>query len=699
MLEHLFNPKSVAIVGASMEERKVGFAVLNNMVALGYPGKIYPVNPKGGEMMGLKVYKSFNDIGGGVDLVVFTIPAMHILQTIRESKPGSFDTAIVISAGFKETGPEGAKVENELKTLCKERGIRVMGPNCLGFIDTVSKVNASFSAGTPVTGNIAFFTQSGALGTAVLDWAIKEKIGMSKFMSLGNKMDMNESDMLEALAEDPDTHVILGYLEGIADGKRFIEVAQRVSKKKPIIITKSGSTAAGARAISSHTGTLAGSDNAYKAAFSQFGIIRSSSVEELFDLAMAFSYQEVPKGDNLVIITNAGGPGIIAADAVEKSDVKLAALTKETIDKLKQVLPPVAALYNPVDIIGDARDDRYRAAIEILEKDPNVDSIMVILTPQSMTNATEIARAIAATNKTSSKPIFTSFMGGGLVEEGARILNDNKVPNYLYPERAVNSIEAMINYRKRREIKRVFSEPFKVDKKTVRDIIERYKERKTPQLSEADARQVLQAYGFKVPKTILAESAYDAVYTCEKLGYPVVLKVFSADIIHKSDVGGVKINLKNADEVRKAYFEIMTSCKKAVPHAQIQGVQISEMYAGGREVILGVSKDPTFGPLVMFGMGGVYVEILKDVAFRIAPITPAEADGMIQEIKMYPLLKGARGEAGVNLDAIREALLRLSQLVCDFPDIVEMDINPLKVFAKGSGDAVAIDSRMTVAVE
>jgi acetyltransferase len=689
----------VAVVGASMEERKVGFAVLNNMVECGYPGKIYPVNPKGGEMMGRKVYKSFNDIGGFVDLVVFVIPPIHILQTIRESKKGSFDTAIVISAGFKETGPEGAKIENDLKALCKERGIRVMGPNCLGFIDTVSKVNASFSAGTPVTGNIAFFTQSGALGTAVLDWAIKEKIGMSKFMSLGNKMDMNECDMLEALAEDPDTHVILGYLEGIADGRRFIEVAERVSKKKPIIITKSGSTAAGARAISSHTGTLAGSENAYKAAFAQFGIIRSSSVEELFDLAMAFSYQEVPKGDNMVIVTNAGGPGIIAADAVEKSDVKLSSLTKETIDKLKAVLPPVAALYNPVDIIGDARDDRYRAAVEILEKDPNVDSIMVILTPQSMTNATEIAQAIAATNKTSSKPIFTSFMGGGLVEEGARILNENKVPNYLYPERAVTSIESMISYRKRREVRRVFGQPFEVDKRKAKEIITRNIERKISQIPEADARQMLEAYGFKIPKTLIAESAYDAVYTCDKLGYPVVLKICSPDIIHKSDVGGVKVNLKNADEVRKAYFDIVTSAKKAVPHAQIQGVQISEMYSGGREVILGITKDPTFGPLLMFGMGGVYVEVLKDVSFRIAPITPDEADGMMQEIKMFPLLKGVRGEPGVNLASIREALLRLSQLVCDFPQIVEMDINPLKVFAKGSGEAVAIDSRMTITVE
>ncbi|HRZ87782.1 MAG TPA: acetate--CoA ligase family protein [bacterium] len=698
MIGHLFGPKSVAVVGASLEERKVGYAVLNNMVTCGYQGKLYPVNPKGGEMMGRKVYKTLNDIDGFIELVVFVIPPLHIMQAIRDAKPNSFDTAIIISAGFKETGPDGAKLENELKALCKERNIRVMGPNCLGFIDTMAKVNASFSAGTPVEGNIAFFTQSGALGTAVLDWAIKEKIGMSKFMSLGNKMDMNEVDMLEALADDPDTHVILGYLEGIVDGRRFIDVAQRVSKKKPIIITKSGSTAAGARAISSHTGTLAGSENAYKAAFEQFGIIRSSSVEELFDLAMAFSYQSVPKGDNMVIVTNAGGPGIIAADAVEKSTVKLASLTKETVDKLKEVLPPVAALYNPVDIIGDARDDRYKNAVEILEKDPNVDSIMVILTPQSMTNATEIARAIADTNTRSSKPIFTSFMGGGLVEEGARILNENKVPNYLYPERAVNSIEAMINYRKRSEKERVFSAPFGVDKKKVKEVIARNVSRKVSQLPETDVREILQAYGFTVPKTLVAESEYDAVYTADTMGYPVVLKVCSPDIIHKSDIGGVKVNLKNADEVRKAYFDIMASAKKAMPQAVIHGVQVCEMCTGGKEVILGMTNDPTFGQMLMFGMGGVYVEVLKDVAFRIAPITGDEADGMVREIKMFPLLQGVRGEAGVDLVTIREALLRLSQLVCDFPEIMEMDINPLKVYPKASGKTVAIDARMTISV-
>ncbi|MFC2149098.1 acetate--CoA ligase family protein [Candidatus Auribacterota bacterium] len=699
MLNSLFKPKSVAIVGASLEKQKVGYAVMNNMISYGFEGEIFPINLKGGEMMGRKVYKSFDEIGKPVDLAVFVIPPKHIIKTVKSVKPGTFKSAVIISAGFKEIGPAGIELENELKELMKEHGVRTVGPNCLGILDMYSNLNASFGPGMPCRGNIAFFSQSGALGTAVLDWAVEEKIGFSKFISLGNKMDLNEVDMLEALADDPETDVILGYVEGITEGRRFIDVARKVSRKKPVIITKSGTTAAGARAISSHTGTLAGSDNAFKAAFDEAGVIRAASIEELFDFALAFSYQKVPQGDNLVIVTNAGGPGIIAADAVENSIINMAKISKDIAEKLKKVLPPTAALYNPVDIIGDARDDRYRDALAVLMEDEQVDCILTILTPQAMSNIKEIAEAIVGVNKKAIKPLFTSFIGGKMVDLGSEILNGNKVPNYLYPERAVLSIEAMLRYKHMRARDHVEPVVFDVNKDKVRSIIDKARSNGEPQISESDVREILSAYGIPIPETNIAKTADDAVRASDKIGYPVVLKVFSSDIVHKSDIGGVKVDLKNAAEVKKAYNDIMVNANRAVPGAHITGVQVTKMVSGGFEVIIGVMKDPSFGPMVMFGMGGIYVEVLKDVSFRIAPVCLNGAREMIQEIKMYPLLKGVRGQKGADLGMTEQMIQRVSQLVCDFPEIMEMDINPLKVFSQGEGPPVAIDARVTISLD
>ena len=431
-LERLFNPRSIAVIGASAKKGKIGHDVLFNLKEYGYKGKVYPINPKDTEVMGEKCYPSVLDVKEDIDLAVFAIPAAGVIEVMKECGKKGIKAAIVITAGFKETGPEGRKLELELAAVAKEHGVRVLGPNCLGFISSAARLNASFAAISPLPGDIAFFSQSGALCTAILDWAVKEKIGFSKFISIGNKADISETDLLKALGEDPETKVILGYIEDVKDGKEFMRVAREVTAKKPVIICKAGGSKAGAKAASSHTGSLAGSEAAFDAAFAQTGIIRAAKIEDLFDYAVAFSYQKLPQGPNLAIITNAGGPGIIAVDAVERSQfAKVAPLSKETVDYLRGALPKTAALNNPVDVIGDADDQRYKIAVSALLKDPNVNGLIVILTPQSNSKIKETADVLVAAKD--SKPIFSSFIGGRMVEKCTNILHYNKITNFLFP--------------------------------------------------------------------------------------------------------------------------------------------------------------------------------------------------------------------------------------------------------------------------
>ncbi len=694
-LEKLFTPQSIAVIGASHKKGKIGHDVLFNLIRCGYKGKIYPINPKSQKIMGLRAYPSVLDIKDGIDLAVFAIPAPAVLPVLNECGKKGIKAAIVITAGFKETGPEGKKIETELSELAKNFGIRVLGPNCLGFISTAVSLNASFAAVAPLPGDIAFFSQSGALCASILDWAVKEKIGFSKFISLGNKADISETTLLAALGDDPDTKVILGYIEDVKDGKEFMRVAREVTSKKPVVICKAGGTKAGARAASSHTGSLAGSEIAFDAAFAQTGIIRASTIEDLFQFAVAFSYQKLPKGDSLAIITNAGGPGIIAVDAVERSQFgKVAQLSKETTDYLRSSLPRGAALNNPVDVMGDADDIRYKTAINSVLKDSNVDGLIVILTPQSNSKIKETASCLAEMPR--QKPVFTSFIGGKLVEKGLKVLNENKIPNYLFPERAVSAFDVMVKYRKILELPKEEVKVFPVDKQKVRKIIDEAIRSGQKEIPEYLARDIIESYGFRLPKSILAKDAQEASQAAEKIGYPVVIKIASPDILHKSDIGGVKIGLQDARQVEDAFNEMIQKAKDAVPNANILGVLIQEMITGGKEVILGMSKDPQFGSMLMFGLGGVYVEVLKDVSFRIAPITSREADEMIEGIRSIALLKGARGEKPANLESVKEGLLRLSQLVTDFPMIKELDINPLKVFSVDKGNSIAIDARISI---
>lgn len=698
MLEKLFDPKSIAVIGASRREGKVGHSVLKNLLQHGYPGKIYPINPKAEEILKIKTYPTVLAVKAKIDLAVVAIPSPFVPSILKDCVKAQVNSVVIISAGFKESGKQGSQLERELVETIKNSGIRVLGPNCIGIIDTASSLNASFAAGMPSRGNIAFFSQSGALCTAILDWALEEDVGFSKFISLGNKVDIDEIDLLLALANDRETKVILGYLEGIENGVRFMEVAKEVSRKKPVIIIKSGRTQAGARAASSHTGTLTGLDTAYEAAFRQCGVIRAETLQTLFDYAIAFAHQPLPRGPNLAILTNAGGPGIIAADAVESSILQMASFRENTISKLRKELPSNASIYNPVDVIGDAGADRYEKAMKTIVDDPGVDSLTVILAPQAMTKIKETAEVISKiSSAVSDKPIVSSFMGGLEVKQGIRILRSGKIPNYSYPERTISALEAMVKYRKWKEAPSDKILSFEVDKRKTEEIFTKAKEKGEANLTTEETREVLSTYGFSLPKRIVTETSREAISVANSLGYPVVMKIVSPDILHKSDVGGVKVGITEKSQVARSFEDLISNAKRFMPEALILGVTVEEMIGPGKEVILGSSTDPSFGPLLMFGLGGIYVEVLKDVSFRIAPLTFNEAESMIKEIRSYPILKGVRGEEPSDLIAVKEALLRLSQLVTDFFEILEIDINPLMVLPAGKG-AVVIDSRLTIKI-
>mgnify|MGYP001615239516 CR=1 FL=1 len=603
-------------------------------------------------------------------------------------------SVVIISAGFKEVGGEGRRLEADVVARARGHGIRLLGPNCLGLIDTSSKLNASFAAGMPPKGKIAFFSQSGALCTAILDWAIGNNVGFSKFISLGNKADLSELELIEYLADDPETSVILGYLEGVEKGPEFMDAARRATKKKPLIITKAGGTAAGARAASSHTGTLAGADRAFQAAFDQTGIIRAMSIEDLFDYALSFSNQSIPEGPQLAIITNAGGPGIIAADACERFGVELAELSGDTINKLRESLPSVAGFFNPVDVIGDARADRYGAAVDAVLSDPNVNGALVILTPQAMTEVEKTAEIVAAKSG-SGKTLMASFMGDASMKGALDILRRGWVPNYTYPERGIKSFATMVRYAQWLKEPEPVIVTFDVNREKVKEIFVSARVEGRLELGEKEAREVIKAYGFRIPKAMLAKTSEEAAIVAKGIGFPVVMKIASPDILHKTEVGGVRVGLASEEEVERAFLEITSNAARLMPKALIWGVSIQEMVKRGKEVIIGMSKDHNFGPLLMFGLGGIYVEVLKDVSFRIAPVGRTDVGRMIMEIKSFPLLKGVRGEAPADIEALMEAIQRLSQLVTDFPEIIEMDINPLVVLPKGEG-VIAIDARMTL---
>jgi acetyltransferase len=694
MLEAIFAPNSVAVIGASPDPSRLGHQVLRNIITHGYQGEVYPIHPKADTILDLKAYPDVLAVPHEIELAVIVIPPQYVLEVVDQCGQKGVQGLIVITAGFKEIGGQGKELERQLLAKVQQYNMRMVGPNCLGIIDTVSNLNASFAALMPNEGNIAFMSQSGALCTAILDWSKASGIGFSRFVSMGNKADVDEVKLLQAWNDDPHSRVILAYLEGISDGPAFVSVARRVTRNTPVVAIKSGATAAGTKAASSHTGSLTGSESAYEAAFTQSGILRARSMEELFDFALAFAYQPPIQGNRIAIVTNAGGPGIITTDAIERStSLKMAEFSKETITRLQKDLPPTANVFNPVDVIGDARSDRYRVALDAVLADSNVDAALILLTPQADTDNEGVADVVIELGRKYEKPVATSFMGAVSLVEALEILNQNRVPNYAFPERAVSALAAMASHYVWKQQPEPEYVHYEADQGRVRKLFDKVRESGRVELGELEAREVIEAYGMRLPQSRLARSPEEAVQIANEFGYPVVMKISSPDILHKSDIGGVKVGLADSSSVRDNYELIEYRARKYSPNARVWGMLVQEMVRKGRELLVGVSRDPQFGPLVAVGMGGIYVEVLKDVAFRLAPISKQEIHTQLRAIRTFPLLRGVRGEPPADLDAIEDVVLRISQLVTDFPEIVEMDINPLVVHNKGEG-AIVLDARI-----
>jgi 4-hydroxybutyryl-CoA synthetase (ADP-forming) len=691
-----FSPKSIAVIGAS-EKPGVGKTIFNN-IAKNFKGKIYPVTPSNATVGGLTAYKSVLDIPEQVDLAVVAAPSRFTPAVMEEVGKKGIKGAIIVSAGFKEVDEAGAKLEKEVGEIAKKYGIRVIGPNCLGIM-SLSKdnmMNSTFLKITPKYGGIALVSQSGAICAATVEDAEAQNIGFSKVISMGNKVDMDESDVLELLSEDEDTKVIVMYLEDIRNARRFMNIARRITtqKKKPVIVLKSGRTAEGAKAAASHTGALGGSDANYEAAFAQCGVIRVDTMGELFDLATAFSKQPLPEG-GVVIVSNAGGPAIISTDSCSKYGLKMADISSIR-DDIAKVIPAYGSPRNPVDIVGDADFQRFENVLNLVLAHPNVGSVVTMCTPSATLNYDDLARVLVRmSGKFPKKTILASLMGLAEGVENRAIMSEGGVPYYLYSEPAIRTLKAMYEFKKWVDASSVKAPTlqFEKDKAKVKSIFDNVRKQGRSNLLEEEGYEVLRAYGFPTPKSILGATEDECVKAAKEIGYPVVMKIASPDIIHKSDAGGVKVGVKSDDELRAAFRSIIESAKKYKSDAKIKGVLVQEMVKSAKETILGASQDPTFGPVIMFGLGGIYVEVLKDVVFRVAPIDEREAAGMVESIKTIKLLKGVRGEKPSDLKAISDSLQRLSQLVVDFPEIEEFDINPLLVLEEGKGARV-VDARI-----
>ena len=700
-VEPLFSPASIAIVGATNRPNSVGQAVMRNLIQGEFQGVLYPVHPKLKSIYGVKAYPTLTAIPDSIDLAVIIVKPEVVPDLLEEAKGKGVKGAVIITAGFKEIGGQGAALEDRIKKIAARNNIRLVGPNCLGIINTNKNVrmNASFARLMPRPGNIGFISQSGALCTSVLDYAEGRKIGFSKFISFGNKADVNEIDLLRYLGDDPETKVICMYLEDLSAGQEFIRVASDISwnKGKPILAVKSGTSSEGAKAAASHTGSLVGSDSAYDAIFLQSGIQRVEGINELFHYAMAFSRQPLPKGRRIAIVTNAGGPGIMATDAAIRHGLKLAAFTDETTAALKASLPPTANIHNPVDVIGDATHERYESALKTVMQDPNVDGAIVLLTPQAMTDILETAQIVPNVAKQTDKPILCSFMGIVDVSEGVAHLESHGIPNYVFPESASRTMAAMVRFGERLNVGNRVPADYAVQRDKVSRLIDaKLNGNLSCYLPEREATELLGYYGLPLLNSRLVSGSTQIAAAMGAMRAPVAMKIVSKDIVHKVDAGGVKLNITDTEQAQRAFEEIVANGLRFNADARIDGVLMQEMAGKGVEVIIGCARDPKFGPIVMFGLGGTLVEALKDVTFRLAPMYVASAENMIRSIKTFNILQGVRGNPPSDLAAIRECILRVSALVADHPEIGELDINPLIVYPEGQG-AVVADCRIMLA--
>ena len=708
-LDAIFSPQSVAVIGASQTPGKVGHDIFVNILKGGYRGTLYPVNPSARSISSVRAYPTIADIPDSVDLAIIILPPQPALNAIKEAIDKGIKGLVIVSAGFREVGGEGLEIENTIIGLCREAGVRVVGPNCLGVINPLSNVrlNASFSARMPKAGNISFISQSGALCTAVLDFAADRDFGFSKFISIGNKADIDELDLLRYFHKDEDTEVIMIYLEELRRGPEFIEAVKEITsgdmRPTPVLVIKSGRTTAGAQAAASHTGALAGTEGVYDAIFQQSGIIRVDSIDELFDFATAFAYKnesslgkfrrKVPGGNRVAIVTNAGGPGIVATDMTVSSGLQLAKFHEETIEVLASHLPKTANLQNPVDVIGDAPMDRYEHALAAVIRDEGVDGSLVILTPQSMTDVLGTAEAIVRIARRSPKPILCCFMGIIDVSFGVKYLQEHGVPVFKFPENAAKTFGALYQYSRWLNRQRMAQFDLHHDRQRAARIIQDWLDAGKTHIGELEGVELLKCYGFNALPNALARNENEAAAIAGETGFPVALKIVSAQILHKSDAGGVVLGLDSPEEVKRAFNEIIKRAKEYNPDAEIEGILIQKMAPPGSEVILGLNRYPVFGPLLMVGIGGIYVEVFQDVVFRLAPIGRNEARRMVRQIKGYRLLQGFRGRPPADVETIEKYLVSLSNLATDHPQIMELDINPLLVHDRGKG-ATAADCRI-----
>ncbi|KAF6243953.1 acyl-CoA synthetase [Nitrosopumilus sp. b1] len=688
MSESVFlSPKSIAIIGASDKRGSVGRTITSNIMN-GFKGTVFPISPTRPTVFYKKAYKTVLDVPKPIDLAVIVTKNTIVPTVLEECGKKKIKGAIVITAGFKEVDEEGAKLEQRLKDIAKQYDIKIIGPNCLGVmnLDPKTMMNSTFLKVTPKSGSIALVSQSGAICAALVEDASAQDIGFSAVVSMGNKAAMSEIDVLNMLANHKQTKVIVMYLEDMGNGQQFLKVCRNITRKlkKPIIILKSGRSPEGAKAAMSHTGALMGSDEIYDALLKQSGALRVDTMEELFDYAVAFSKQPLPAKGDLVIVSNAGGPAIISTDACSKMGIKMAKI-ENIRPKIDAVIPPWGSSRNPVDIVGDADFNRFHHVLDLVLAHPKVGSVISMCTPSGTLDYDQLAEVIVAMSKKYKKTMLASLMG---LDEGVtnrEVLSNGGVPYFTYAEGAIRALNAMLTFSKSVNSPLGTVTKFKADKEKVKKIFDNVKKEGRPNLLEEEGQEVLRAYGFPLPKSILAKNEAEAVKNAKKIGYPVVMKIASPQIIHKSDAGGVKVNLKNEQEVKSAFKEIVSNAKKYNKKAEIKGVLIVEMVKGGKEMIIGSKLEPGMGPVIMLGMGGIYVEVLKDVTFKLAPVTNKEADDMISSIKMKKILEGVRGEKPSDKAKLSECIQRLSQLVTDFKEIKELDMNPVLVMEKGKG--------------
>ena len=685
----ILSPKSIAVIGASDKEGSVGRAITSNIMK-GYTGTVFPISPTRDTVFDQKAYKSVLDVPDEIDLAVIITKNTIVPIVLEECGKKKIQGAIVITAGFKEVDEEGKKLEEQLKDIAKKYNLQVIGPNCLGVmnLDPHTMMNSTFLKITPKSGEIALVSQSGAICAALVEDASAQGIGFSAVISMGNKADMTEIDVLKMLAEHEQTKVIVMYLEDMGNGQEFLKVCKQITKqnvvKKPVLVLKSGRSPEGAKAAMSHTGALMGSDEIYDALLQQSGAIRVDTMEELFDYATAFSKQPLPTNGDLVIVSNAGGPAIISTDSCSKLGIKMAKI-EEIRSKIDAVIPPWGSSRNPVDIVGDADFNRFENVLNEVLQHENVGSVISMCTPSATLDYDKLAEVIVKMSKKYKKTMLASLMG---LDEGItnrEILAAGDVPYYTYAEGSIRALKAMLRFVEWVKSPDGNVTKFEVDKDKAKSIFDKVKEEGRTNLLEDEGREILDAYGFPLPQSIVATTEDEAVNAANKIGYPIVMKISSPQIVHKSDAGGVKVNLTNDDETRNGFRTIMENAKKYDSNAEIKGVLIVEMVKGGKEMIIGSKLEPGMGPVVMLGMGGIYVEILKDVTFRLAPLTDQEANDMISSIKTKKLLDGVRGEEPSDINKLSECIQRLSQLVSDFKEIKELDMNPVLVMEKGNG--------------